>query len=124
MVVKFHRQRRALQLAYLYIDHLLDLYLDAGGLDEDQLGKLGQQIHQQLLKYKQKNSFGKKLKLKFFERLLFNTCVRRTYGQTCTDALIQTHLYRRTCTNKLIRTHLTGFNYTDALKRAQLNACT
>jgi len=51
MVVKFHRQRRALQLAYLYIDHLLDLYLDAGGLDEDQLGKLGQQIHQQLLTY-------------------------------------------------------------------------
>ena len=109
-----------LQLAYLCINHLLDLYLDAGGLDDDQLGKLGQQIHQQLLKYKKKYFIRRKLKLKFFERLLFNTCVRRTYGQTCTDALIQTHLYRRTYTNKLIQTHLYRRTYTNKLIQTHL----
>ena len=93
MVVKFHRQRRALQLAYLYIDHLLDLYLDAGGLDEDQLGKLGQQIHQQLLKYKQKKFIRKKTEIEIFWKIAFQyLCTTHLwtnlYGRAYTDALI------------------------------------
>ena len=50
---------------YISICHLADLFLDVVELDEDELGELGHQVHQQLLKYN-KYIFSVKLKLKFF----------------------------------------------------------